>query len=771
MSLSNYFGKRSPSPPRTTGKRKRFLFNNKGEDNDNQIEDQPPLKVPKKATINTTPKNVEGKTQVKTKKQTTMSELFGSPKKPESPKVNKSQGGVGNIEKINKFESQLQKAKQRNQEKNKEEPKKQTPKKEVEQKPKGKRGRPKTKKTEEEKPKKTNEDDVIMEDINEKEEKESNTTDRFSKFALTNNKLKSSPFKPKEDKDNDNQLVTKVANIKSSKNYTPLEKQVVKLWQENPGVVLAVEVGYRFILMGEDAVKVSKILNFILTPPKGNNHFAQCSIPSVTLHVHLHRLVTAGLKVALVTQTETRALKKASSNRNNPFARKISQIYTKGTFISPKIDPVTEDENSRKSGAADSGFLVCFLEDDKEEQSKRKQTTIAILAVNVCTGQIIWDNFEDEFLRSELENRLASLKPTEMIIPESKYLSTQTEKLIDQYYQENCLKDAIDDTNEITFQYNAVRIERVSVEENTIQNTLNSFYGKDSTKLENLPNLVRKCIGQMINYLKAFSLENLFSLTNNFSKFTNENILPLDKNVIDQLEILRNVDGNNDKNLFWLIDVTQTAFGSRLLRYWLLHPMNNSESINNRLQAVSELIDNHIICEKLNTLLHGLPDLERGICRLFYHKCEPLEFISIMRSFMNIFKNIIPLHNEINNIQSSIIKETILSIPDLFDLVSGWLNLLSFESARSGKFHDLFQLSHLSVDPYPKIAETKDKIEQTEDKLNKILAQIRSDTGLPRLKFITVATDEYLIELTIKQSENVIFFFFFVSFSLLFILF
>ena len=582
---------------------------------------------------------------------------------------------------------------------------------------------------------------------------------RLSQFAHSSKAKKSnSPFQTTK-RAPQKELVTKVADIKSKPKYTPMEKQVIQLWKNHPGIVLAVEVGYRFMFIGEDAIKASKILHFILTPAKGSSHFPHCSVPAVTIHVHLHRLVNAGLKVGIVTQTETRALKKASNNRNNPFERKLTQIYTKGTFISPKIDCVTEDGNEvrRKSGAADSGFLLCFCESDAEQSDKNRETEIAFVAVNVCTGEIIWDCFKDEFLRSELENRLASVRPTELIIPETKFLSTQTEALIDQYYKQNYLKESMEtDSTEETysFQHNAIRIERVSCVADQLMDTVRNFYGSDDI-FEQFPALVVQCIGLMINYLTPFSLQKLLQLRNNFTAFSHENIVPLDRNVIEQLEILESVGGSNTKaNLFWLIDVTLTPFGSRLLRSWLLHPMKNETLINERLNAVEEIIEHGL--EPLKKLLQGLPDLERGICRMFYHKCEPLEFISIMRSFMNAFKNLALIHSE--NFSSELMTKTISAIPDLSEDVSSWLSCLSFDAARSGKYFELFQVSHLAEDPYPDITATKATITAVEEKLNDTLAQLRSDTGFSRLKFTTVATDEYLLELTHKQAEKVNFY-------------
>lgn len=58
-----------------------------------------------------------------------------------------------------------------------------------------------------------------------------------------------------------------------------------------------------------------------------------------------------------------------------------------------------------------------------------------------------------------------------------------------------------------------------------------------------------------------------------------------------QLEVLRNNDDGGEKgSLLWLMDHTKTACGGRLLRHWLAHPLTNRQRINQRLDAVEEML-------------------------------------------------------------------------------------------------------------------------------------------------------------------------------------
>ena len=87
---------------------------------------------------------------------------------------------------------------------------------------------------------------------------------------------------------------------------TPLEEQVKKHKAAHPGVLLLIEVGYKFHFYGEDANVASKVLNIFAY--QSRNYLA-ASVPVVRLHVYVRRLVEAGHKVGVIRQTETAALK------------------------------------------------------------------------------------------------------------------------------------------------------------------------------------------------------------------------------------------------------------------------------------------------------------------------------------------------------------------------------------------------------------------------------------------------------------------------------
>lgn len=110
--------------------------------------------------------------------------------------------------------------------------------------------------------------------------------------------------------------------------YTALEQQVRRLKEKHPGVLLMIEVGYKYKFFGEDAQIASKELSIVCYP---DHNYLVASVPDHRRDIHLKKLLSRGHKVGIIEQTETAALKKASDNRNAPFERELTHLYTATT--------------------------------------------------------------------------------------------------------------------------------------------------------------------------------------------------------------------------------------------------------------------------------------------------------------------------------------------------------------------------------------------------------------------------------------------------------
>ena len=157
---------------------------------------------------------------------------------------------------------------------------------------------------------------------------------------------------------------------KKASKLTPMEEQYLAIKRKHLDAIIIMEVGYKFKFFGEDARVAAKELSIVCIPGKFRydehiseahlDRFASASIPVHRLHVHIKRLIGAGHKVGVVRQLETAALKAVGDNRNAPFTRKLTNLYTKGTYI----DDVEGVETSigAPSGVPATGYLVAVTE-------------------------------------------------------------------------------------------------------------------------------------------------------------------------------------------------------------------------------------------------------------------------------------------------------------------------------------------------------------------------------------------------------------------------
>ena len=228
---------------------------------------------------------------------------------------------------------------------------------------------------------------------------------------------------------------------KKAPKLTPLEQQVVDIKKKHPDTILVVEVGYKFRFFGDDARIASQNLSIMCIPGRMRfdshpseahlDKFASASIPVHRLHVHVKRLIAHGYKVGVVRQLETAALKAAGDNKSGPFERKLTNLYTKGTYVDD-IDaldgPATAgsagdpSSGAGSGGAPNTGFLLAVTETPGGGTGADEKVRVGIIAVQPATGEVVYDEFDDGFMRGEIETRLLHSAPS-IAFPLSKSLS------------------------------------------------------------------------------------------------------------------------------------------------------------------------------------------------------------------------------------------------------------------------------------------------------------------------------------------------------------
>jgi DNA mismatch repair protein MutS len=97
------------------------------------------------------------------------------------------------------------------------------------------------------------------------------------------------------------------------------------------------------------------------------------------------------------------------------------------------------------------------------------------------------------------------------------------------------------------------------------------------------------------------------------------------------LEIDRNIQGNEDNTLFSVYNTTVTAMGTRHLKRWLHRPVRLREELEARLDAVEQLKSNYGY-EALRQQLKPIADMERILARVALRSARPRDLTRLRDS-------------------------------------------------------------------------------------------------------------------------------------------
>ncbi|KAI1147513.1 muts domain V-domain-containing protein [Nemania diffusa] len=547
---------------------------------------------------------------------------------------------------------------------------------------------------------------------------------------------------------------------------TPMEIQFLDIKRKHMDTILIVEVGYKFKFFGEDARVAAKELSIVCIPGKFRydehsseahlDRFASASIPVHRLPVHAKRLVAAGHKVGVVRQVETAALKKVGDNRNAPFTRKLTNVYTKGTYI----DEVGELDQQSQSSTSAGGYLLCITETAAKGWGTDEKVDVGIIAVQPATGDIIYDNFEDGFMRSEIETRLLHISPCEFLIVGE--LSKATEKLVQ--HLSGSSTNVFGDRSRVerVDKSKTIAAEAYSHVTQFYSNKLKENQGNEQAgalldKVLKLPEAVTICLSSMINHLTEYGLEHIFDLTKYFQSFSARQHMLVNGTTLESLEVYRNSTDHTERgSLFWALDKTLTRFGQRLLRKWVGRPLLDKEHLEERVAAVEELLDNASTAkvDQLERLLKTTKtDLERSLIRIYYGKCTRPELLAVLQTLQRIASEFARVQDPSDTgFKSAAISNAIVSLPLILPTIISYLESINAEAARADDKYAFFR----EAEETEAITDHKLGIASVEQELDahRKVASSKLNKKSP-VSYVTVAGIEYLVEVSNADLKHV----------------
>ncbi|KAF8610164.1 hypothetical protein BDV93DRAFT_483283 [Ceratobasidium sp. AG-I] len=495
--------------------------------------------------------------------------------------------------------------------------------------------------------------------------------------------------------------------------YTPLEKQILALKKEHGDAILLFEVGYKFRFFEEDARVASRELGIACFMDK---NFWTASIPVHRKNVHVKKLISQGYKVGIIEQVETAALKKAGDNRSGPFDRKLTQLYTAATFVDELGS--ADDVDAFAHGTAPP--IACIIEELRGGMGSDELVNFAFVAVTPATGDIIYDIFDGgSAFQLDLRTRMAHVRPLELLLPEQK-LTRPTEKIL----------------AHIGNQGNRIRVERY---DNSMSYTeAFELVGKLMGAVVDFPKNVIIALAYLMRHLESFQLSEVFLRTEFFTSFVNRSHMLVSGNSLHNLEIFRNQTDFTEAcsgSLVWVLNKTKTKFGSRMLRSWIGRPLVNKDILQQRVDAVEEILNTkELKIERMQLLLKVLPIL--GLCRIQYRKATPLELATMLTAWNRVATALDPIATPKEaGFESDILNDIAYALPTIRGPLAAIMGEIDLAQARDNEKAELW----VDTEKYPKIDEAKFGILAVESELEDHLKEIRETLGKPNLKYVSVS--------------------------------
>lgn len=373
------------------------------------------------------------------------------------------------------------------------------------------------------------------------------------------------------------------------KKQTPLMQQYNTIKAKYPGALLLFRVGDFYETFGEDAIKAAKILGIVLTK-RGNGSESETALagfPHHSLETYLPKLVRAGQRVAICDQLEDPKQTKTIVKRG------VTELVTPGVSYNENI--VQQKSNN---------YLASLYFD---------KLGIGISFLDISTGEFLVAQGSINYI----DKLLQGFKPTEIILPKKQY-----KEFIEQFGSG----------------YYTYTLDEWPYTGDYATESLLKHFEVNSMKgfgIDRMP-IGIIAAGVALHYLNETEHRNLQHISN-ISRIEEDRYMWLDRFTIRNLELI----GSNNENATTLSDVldeTSSPMGARLLKRWIVMPLKDEKSINERLQVVQDFYENRELRDQLIHEIKQVGDLERLISKIGLQKANPREIIQLKRALYAVEK-------------------------------------------------------------------------------------------------------------------------------------
>lgn len=355
----------------------------------------------------------------------------------------------------------------------------------------------------------------------------------------------------------------------STTKSTPMMDQYRRIRRELPeNTILFFRLGDFYEMFMEDAKEAARILDITLTK---RHDMPMCGVPYHAAEGYLAQLIEAGKKVAICEQVEDPSAAKGI------VKREITRVVTPGTIL---------DEASLDR--AKNNYLAGLVRDGQR---------FGLAMLDLSTGAF-W--IEESCSTGALAGNLARYAPQECIVAEAAAHDAALLPILG-----NTLKTVCED-----WIFEAASAEEVLLRHFKVH-SLKGF------GCENSP-LGLRAAGAVFYYVNTELRRNLAHVRRLQVKNPDDYLL-LDEATVMNLELVAPLNAARQgpkSTLLSVLDTTRTAMGARMLREWIVRPLNNLPAIEARLDAVQAFAENRTLLAQVRDTLGGMRDLERMMSRL-----------------------------------------------------------------------------------------------------------------------------------------------------------